>query len=228
MQTPALTATAATGQIAAAAAAATTLPASIAYPASHGRDHARGRDMGFDRLLESLARMIRPLIRRVAARLEALRDRWYVQPFSRWLLDSRLWSLRRRGITSAFAAGLAICFVPLPVHVPLALAVAILARINVAVLLATVMLVNPLTVLPVYYLSYVVGARLLRFELQPFQFALSWDWLQHGLGPVWKPFLVGCVVCAAAAALLGWFCAELLWRRWVIKKYRARRAASSA
>ena len=34
--------------------------------------------------------------------------------------DPGLWSLQRRAMTGAFGAGLAICFVPLPVHLPLA------------------------------------------------------------------------------------------------------------
>ncbi len=171
---------------------------------------------------------MRILIRNLSGRLHALRDRWYLRPFGRWLLDSRLWSMQRRGITRAFATGLGICFVPLPIHIPAAILVAVGARLNVAVLVATVMLVNPLTVVPVYYTAYRVGAAALGFEPQRFHFSLSWDWLQYGLGPMWKPFLLGCAICAACAGLLGWISAELLWRRHVLKKYRERRALSSA
>ena len=160
--------------------------------------------------------------------MHAIRDRWYARPFARWLGDSRLWSLQRRGITLAFGAGLAICFVPLPVHVPLALAVAALARVNVPVIVATVFVVNPLTAVPVYYLAYRVGCLALGTPTGEFAFSLSWDWLQHGLGPMWRPFLAGCVICAIAAAFLGWFLLEIAWRRHAIKKYRARRGVSSA
>lgn len=159
--------------------------------------------------------------------MHRVRGRWYARPFAQWLGDSRLWSLQRRGITLAFGAGLAICFVPLPVHVPVALAVAIFARINVPVIFSTVFLVNPITVVPVYYLAYRVGCLALAQPHDRFSFALSWDWLQHGLGPMWKPFLTGCAICALLVGVLGWFLLELLWRRQVIKKYRARRGASS-
>jgi uncharacterized protein len=113
------------------------------------------------------------------------------------------------------------------VHIPLAIAVAATARLNVAVLLATVMLVNPLTAVPVYYLAYRIGAAVLGRRLESFEFALSWDWLQHGLGPLWQPFLVGCLVCGASAFVAGWVCSELLWRLQVVKKYRQRRSGSS-
>ncbi len=101
-------------------------------------------------------------------------------------------------------AGLTICFVPLPVHVPVALAVAALARVNVPVILSTVFLVNPLTVVPVYYVAYRVGCFALGAPDGAFSFELSWDWLQNGLGPMWKPFLAGCALCGVAAGVLGW------------------------
>lgn len=171
--------------------------------------------------------MPRRFVRKFTPPIEKLRDRWFMKPFGRWILDPALWSLQRRGITGAFGAGLAICFIPLPVHLLLAGLVAIIARLNVPVLVATVMLVNPLTMVPVYYFAYRVGAALLDLEPRLFRFELSWDWLQHGLGPMWKPFLVGCLVCAIAAGVLGGLLLELFWRYRVRKRYRERRAPPS-
>jgi uncharacterized protein (DUF2062 family) len=111
--------------------------------------------------------------------------------------------------------------------VPLAVLVAILMRVNVPTILATVFLVNPLTVVPVYYTAYRVGVAVLGLEPQRFAFRFSFDWLQHGLGPMWKPFLLGCVLCATVAATVGWVSLEWLWRRRVRMKYRARRETST-
>jgi uncharacterized protein len=166
--------------------------------------------------------MSRRFIRQLGSKFDAVRGRWYLKPFGERLADPRLWSVQRRGVTGAFAAGLAICFVPLPVHIPLALLVAVLARVNAPVILATVFLVNPFTVVPIYFLAYRLGALVLGYTPHRFRFHLSWDWLQYGLGPLWKPFLVGCALSALICALLGWFALETLWRWRVRKRYRER------
>lgn len=171
--------------------------------------------------------MNRKWLRALSQRLHRVRDRWYLRPVRAWIMDARLWSLQRRSITLGFGVGLAVCFVPLPVHFLLAAAIAILARLNVPVTLATTLLVNPVTVVPLYYLAYRVGTTLLGVPQDEFSFQLSWDWLQHGLGPMWKPFLTGCAVSGLAAGLLGYTMLEFIWRRRVRQKYRRRRDLSS-
>ncbi|MGH8261609.1 MAG: DUF2062 domain-containing protein [Steroidobacteraceae bacterium] len=155
-------------------------------------------------------------------------SRWYLRVFGAHLTDPRLWSLQRRGVTAAFGAGLAICFVPLPVHLPLAVLVAIVWRLNIPCVVATTWIVNPFTMVPVYYVAYRVGTAIIGATPHAFGFSLSWDWLQHGLGPMWKPFLTGCLACAIACGLAGWLGFELIWRWNVVRRYRDRRAASTA
>jgi uncharacterized protein (DUF2062 family) len=171
--------------------------------------------------------MDRQRLRALGRRIHSLRTRWYLRPLQRLLLDSQLWSLQRRNITVAFGTGLAICFVPLPIHLPLAALVAVIARLNVPVILASTLVVNPLTIVPVYYLAYRVGAAVLGVPPDAFSFELSWDWLQHGLGPLWQPFLLGCAICAALSGLVGWAGLEFIWRRRVRHKYRTRRSRSN-
>jgi uncharacterized protein (DUF2062 family) len=170
--------------------------------------------------------MDRHRLRALTRRIRAQHDQWYLWPLRRVLLDARLWSLQRRSITRAFGAGLAICFVPLPLHIPLAALVAVVGRLNVPVMIATTWIVNPLTAVPVYYTAYRIGALALGTQPDAFQFELSWDWLQHGLGPRWQPFLLGCTLCAATAGILGWALLEFIWRRRVRQKYRDRRSVS--
>jgi uncharacterized protein (DUF2062 family) len=168
------------------------------------------------------------LLKKLTPRVHALRDKWYLRAFRTQLADPRLWRLQRRSVTNAFAAGLAIMFVPLPVHLPLAAFIAISWRLNIPTIIATVFIVNPFTMVPIYYAAYRVGAALLRVHARPFGFRLSWDWLQHGLGPMWKAFLVGCLASAIICSLLGWAVLGLLWRLHVLNRLqRMRRAASS-
>jgi uncharacterized protein len=171
--------------------------------------------------------MPRRLLKKIMPRPEKLQNRWFMKLFGSRIADPRLWSLQRRSVTAAFATGLAICFIPLPIHLPLATLIAILARINVPTIVGTVFLVNPLTVVPVFYTAYRVGCAVLNVAPQRFKFQFSFEWLQYGLGPRWEPFLLGCLICAALASFTGWIGLELLWRWQVRSKYRARRLSST-
>ena len=125
-------------------------------------------------------------------------------------------------MTAAFGIGLAVCFIPLPVHFVVASLLAVWLRLNIPVIYGTILLINPVTIVPVYYLAYRLGAFLLDLPPTGFAFQMSWDWLQNGLGPMWKPFLVGCLVCGVVGGVLGYMGLELAWRWRVASKYRAR------
>lgn len=143
------------------------------------------------------------------------------------ITDSRLWSLNRRGITMAFGTGVAISFIPLPVQLPASLLAAMIWHLNVPTLVLTSTLVNPFTALPVYYFAYRVGALLLGVEPGGFSFELSWAWLQHGLGTIWKPFLLGCLVCAVVGGYGSYRLLEVLWRISARNRKSARRLAAA-
>jgi uncharacterized protein (DUF2062 family) len=172
--------------------------------------------------------MPRRLLKRLMPAPQSLRGRWFLRPFGERLADPLLWTLHRRGVTYAFAAGLAICFVPLPVHLLLAGSIAVLWRLNIPVICGTTFLVNPFTVVPIYYLAYRVGIALLHEPKQHFHFIASWHWFTHGLLPVWRPFLIGCLACAILASLIGWLTLEIVWRWRVSWRYRTRHAAGAA
>jgi uncharacterized protein (DUF2062 family) len=130
-------------------------------------------------------------------------------------------------VTPAFGAGLFICFVPLPMHIPLAVLVAIFCRIHIPTIVLATLLVNPLTMVPAFYLAYRVGVIATRAPPSRFQFEMSWEWVQHGLGPMWKPFLVGCGLTGALVGLTGYVLLDLLWRYNVRKRYRERAGAAT-
>ena len=64
--------------------------------------------------------MPRRWIKKFAPHPHALLQRWPLRVFGPRLSDPKLWTLHRRGVTAGFGAGLAICFMPIPVHLPLA------------------------------------------------------------------------------------------------------------
>ena len=171
--------------------------------------------------------MPRGLFRKITPRSETLHSHWALKPFKRFLADPRLWSLQRRTVTPAFGAGLAICFVPLPIHIPLAVLVAIFCRINIPTIMLSLVAVNPLTILPAYFLAYKVGVIVTGATARRFAFHMSWDWVQHGLGPMWKPFLIGCGLTGALFGLVGYALLDLIWRYSVRKRYRERAGSTT-
>ena len=173
--------------------------------------------------------MPRRFLKKILPAPQALRERWAVRLFGDRMADPQLWTLHRRGVTYAFGAGIAICFVPLPVHLLLCVCVALLWRLNLPVMYgATWIFTNPFTAVPVYYTAYRVGAALMHLPRQHFRFVADVHWFRHGLEPVWQPFVLGCFTCAVVGGLLGWLLLEGVWRWQVAARYRARHSTQSA
>jgi uncharacterized protein len=172
--------------------------------------------------------MPRRLLKKIMPSPCTLQNHWFLRMLGGdRIADPRLWLPHRRAVTGAFGAGLAICFIPLPVHMVMAGLLAVALRLNIPVIYGTILIVNPVTAVPVYYLAYRVGAALMRIDPQGFSFQASWDWVENGLGPMCGPFLIGCLVCGVAGGLIGWLGLELLWRWRVTNRYRTRHLASA-
>lgn len=170
--------------------------------------------------------MPRPLFVKIRPMAEKLRNSRLFRLLGPKLTDPRLWSLNRRAITMAFGTGIAISFVPLPIHLFAGLVAAMIWHLNVPTLVLTSMLVNPITAVPIYYFAYRVGVMLLGTAPGRFGFELSWTWLQNGLGTIWKPFLLGCLVCAIVAGYGSYRMLELVWRISTMNRKSARRQAA--
>jgi uncharacterized protein (DUF2062 family) len=157
---------------------------------------------------------------------EKLRGSWYFRVLGPKVTDPRLWGVNRRAITMGFAAGIAITFIPLPAHLVFGLLAAMIWHLNVPAVVGALLVFNPFTAVPIYYFAYRVGVLLLGYKPGPFAFELSWNWLQTGLGAVWKPFLIGCLVCSVVGGYLTYQLLELLWRVSTVNRMNARRGAA--
>lgn len=151
-----------------------------------------------------------------------------MRPFRLLLEHPVYWSLNRRNVTRAFAMGLAISFVPIPVHFVLAALLALALRLNVPAAIFGTFLANPLTMVPMYMAAYWVGCGLLGISGPNIAFEMSWDWLTTGLLPIWKPFLLGCLVLGAAAAVCGYVLLGGVWHLSLVLKYHERKDAMNA
>jgi uncharacterized protein (DUF2062 family) len=172
--------------------------------------------------------MPKRLVKRLSRQRHTYKSRWFMRPFKAIIEHPAYWSHNRRSVTRAVALGLAIAFIPLPVQVPLAAACALLLRVNIPVAVAAVFVNNPLTIVPMFYLAYWIGCRLLGTPMHDFAFELSWQWLQNDLLPVWKPFLLGCAALGLTAAALSYILIGGLWHLTLVLKYHERKREGRA
>ena len=131
--------------------------------------------------------------------------------------NPNLWHLNRRSVSKAFTIGLFITYIPFLGHMFLAALCAVIFRANLPISVALVWVVNPLTMIPMFGLAYIVGAMLL---------GQSWDGLDFSslavLQEMWQPFVLGCFVCGAFLAVLGNIAVRVFWRMRVVKKWQAK------
>jgi uncharacterized protein (DUF2062 family) len=172
--------------------------------------------------------MPRRFVKRLSRKRHALHTRWFMRPFRKMLANPAYWSVHRTNVTRAVAIALFVAFIPLPVHLLVVTVLALWLQFNIPVALATVFVSNPLTMVPQYYLCYWVGSRLLGTRLNEFAFEMSWAWVQTDLLPVWKPFLLGCLVLGAGTALVGYVLLGSLWHITLVMKYHKRKRISRA
>lgn len=166
--------------------------------------------------------MPRRFFRKFAVKRHEFRERWFLSPFRHLLHDHRLWSIRRRTVVPAVALGTFIAFLPFPGHVVSAALIALALRVNVPVAALTTFISNPLTIGPMFFLAYTVGALILGVEPEPFAMELSIDWVTHTFVNIWQPMLLGSVLLGGLAALLAYVGLDLLWRS-SIGNYKTRK-----
>ncbi|WKE67046.1 DUF2062 domain-containing protein [Gallaecimonas kandeliae] len=152
-----------------------------------------------------------------------IRNHKHLKIFGSLVHEPNLWCLNRRSAAGAFAVGLFFAFVPVPFQMLLAAGGAILFRVNLPLSVALVWLTNPITMPPIFYGVYRVGAWLMGKPPTKFAFEASWDWLMKSLESVGPAFLLGCGVCASVAAIIGYFGISWLWRYSVARSWRKRR-----
>ena len=167
--------------------------------------------------------MPKEMIKRWMPDPSKLRQHKQLRIFARWLGEPNLWHLNRRSAAGAFAIGLFIAWVPVPFQMVLAAGMAILCRVNLPISVALVWITNPLTMPPMFYAAYYIGAHLLGLPAVDFELPVSWDGLRSVMATIGEPFLLGCALMALCSSLVGYLSIRLLWRYSVVRKMAARR-----
>ena len=155
---------------------------------------------------------------------KTIREQKFLKLFGSVFQDPNLWHLNRHSASGAFGIGLFFAFWPVPFQMWLSAFAAIPLRVNLPLSVATVWLTNPLTMPPIFYGAYKVGAWVLGTDVGEFEFQLSWEWLMGSINTIGPAFLLGCMICSVVFGSVGYATMNFLWRRSVIKSWQARRA----
>lgn len=139
------------------------------------------------------------------------------------LHEPNLWHINRHGVSRAFFIGIFWCFLPLPFQMAAAAFCAIWFNANLPLSVALVWISNPLTMPPIFYFNYKVGAWLLGRPVRTFEFQLSWSWLSNRIVEIGIPLYVGSIIIATVAACASYLIIQFLWRRKVRSEWGRRR-----
>ena len=152
-------------------------------------------------------------------------NRW-IKLLGPHLQDPSLWHLNRRSFAGAMAVGMFCAFMPVPFQMLLAAIAAVVLRVNILVAVPLVWISNPITIAPIFYFCYYIGALILGTEIHAFIIELDLDWILSELLYIWQPLLLGSLVVGAIASLVSFLLAQFFWRYhlWTRIKIRRRRA----
>lgn len=166
--------------------------------------------------------MPRRIFKKFAFKRHEIAEQWFMAPFRHMLHDPRLWGIRRRWVVPAFAIGLFVAFMPFPGHTLMGALAALAFRVNIPVAAVATWASNPATMVPMYYFAYRLGSNLLGWELQPFAFEPTFDWITHSFVNIWQPMMLGSVLLGTISAVIGYVVLDILWRL-SLADYKARK-----
>lgn len=167
--------------------------------------------------------MPRKLIKRWLPDKSQFHDHPHLRRLGTWLHAPDLWHVNRRSAAGGVSLGLFLAWVPVPLQMLLAAVVAVYARVNLPIAVAMVWVTNPVTMPPLFWLAYELGAWLLGRPALHMESTPSLAWFAEAIGQIWEPFLLGCFVMGVLSASVGFAATRLLWRLHVVRAWEARR-----
>lgn len=155
-------------------------------------------------------------LKRISPNANELKEHKHLGWLSQHLHDPSLWNFNRRSISKAFAVGLFCAFIPVPFQMLLAAPGAVIFSANLPLSVALVWITNPLTMPPIFWACYQLGAWILGVSIEQ-DFVMSLEYVWSVFGVIWQPFLLGCLIVSALSSFLGYWAIQSIYR---IKAYR--------
>jgi uncharacterized protein (DUF2062 family) len=148
------------------------------------------------------------------------------QPSLRWVrrlaMDPNLFHLNRYSVSLAVAVGVFCAFIPLPGQTLIALLLCYALGANLPIGVLLIWISNPITIPPMFYLTYQLGTRILDTEAIQFTVQMDWQWFKNLGNDILLPLFVGSFICGTILAIISYFIIFYLWRWKVVKNWRLR------
>lgn len=159
---------------------------------------------------------------RIPSREELEKNRW-LGMLAPYLADAKLWHWSRRGVAAGVAIGLFVGVLIPVAQILLAAVAAVFLRAHIPVAAATTFVTNPLTVPPIYYAAYQLGAWVTGTPTpEAFSFADPASILEN-IATIGIPLLAGLAISATFLALAGYLLISQAWAWRIVAKRRGSR-----
>jgi len=104
----------------------------------------------------------------------------------------------------------------------LAALIAVFFRINLPISVVLVWITNPITIPPMFYASYRVGAWVLGIDIDAAGLEFTFDSLLSNFASIAEPLFLGAVICGLVSGSLGFTATHFIWRNRVLRLWRRR------
>ncbi len=162
-------------------------------------------------------------LRALAPSREQLEANPLLRRLAPYLAHPKLWHWSRRGVAMGVAIGLFIGFLIPVAQILLAATLAVFLRANVAVAAAGTLVTNPLTVPPIYYAAYHLGAWATGASATAAISLADPASIGANLGAIGIPLFAGLAIAASFAAVASYLLISQVWIWRVSTKRRSAR-----
>ncbi|MFT7466225.1 MAG: hypothetical protein ACI9GY_000594 [Brevundimonas sp.] len=135
------------------------------------------------------------------------------------LTDPELWKWNKKSIAKAFAIGLFCAFLPVPIHMLLAGILAVSFSANIMLSLLIVWVNNPITIVPIIYFTYKLGASIIGVEIDP-EFEFSFGYLMDNFWSATLALWIGGLITSILMATLGYFSIISIYKFRALKRVK--------
>lgn len=167
--------------------------------------------------------MPKRLIKRYLPDQKTIQNHKTLRWLGKLLEDPNLLHLNKYSVSGAVSIGIFVALMPVPFQMVIAALMALLIRANLPISVVLVWISNPITMPPIFYFTYLVGAQILQIPLPDIKFELTAEWFMQELDAIWQPLLFGSLLVGLICAIIGNVIVRILWRMHVIKNWKLRK-----